>query len=437
MTVQKFDIAVIGGGVLGTTISYWISSLSDLKICVIEKEHGVAAHASRRNTGVIHSPFYLDPQKRRTIARAALVSRDMWKGLASKNGLPWKEYGTIEVALDEHQHKSLEKYLKWGQQNGILEKDLILFDSKEVAEREPNVQCHSGLYCRLDASTDFGALTNKMQNVSESQGSSFLFDHEVCDIKNTASDDLTISIKGRAPVTCKFVINCMGGHSLSVAKKMGFGRGYSTLNFRGEYWIAEPPHADLVNTNIYSVASFPEFPFLDPHWIKRANGQTEIGPNAVPVAGPETYSGYIGDIPKTISTLQEILGSSSRKLFLNHQFLALVSKEWKSSLSKTAMVNRVKKFIPSIRPSFFIKKGTAGIRSPVITKEGRFLSEILELEGQNSLHIVNYNSPGATGAPAYAALLVHRLQESGVLKTQTKNRHDVWDYGKTLEGLLN
>jgi len=42
MTVmQKYDIAIIGGGVLGTTISYWLSTLYDLKICIIEKEPDV------------------------------------------------------------------------------------------------------------------------------------------------------------------------------------------------------------------------------------------------------------------------------------------------------------------------------------------------------------------------------------------------------------
>ncbi len=33
----------------------------------------------------------------------------------------------------------------------------------------------------------------------------------------------------------------------------------------------------------------------------------------------------------------------------------------------------------------------------------------MEREGHNSFHIVNYNSPGATGAPAYSALVVKKL----------------------------
>ena len=55
--MKKFDIAIIGGGILGTSISYWISSIFDYSVCVIEKESSVAQHTSGRNTGVVHTPF--------------------------------------------------------------------------------------------------------------------------------------------------------------------------------------------------------------------------------------------------------------------------------------------------------------------------------------------------------------------------------------------
>jgi len=429
--MQKFDFAIIGGGILGTAISYWLSSLYEARVCVIEKD-SIAAHASSKNTGVVHSPFYLDPQKRKTIAKAALVSHDLWKNFALANNIPWKQCGTIEVALDEKQHKTLEKYAKWGKENGISDNELELLDSTQVSKKEPNVRCYSGIYCSRDASTDYGALTNELSRISEKQGTKLLLGHRVQDIKDKG-ESLKLGFSDDSSLECKFLINCAGGHSLDVAKTLGLAQDYSALHFRGEYWVAQNQCANLVNTNIYSVAKFSNFPFLDPHWVKRANGQTEIGPNAVPVADPETYSGYVGNIPKTLSKLREILSGNTRKLLFNSEFLTLVSKEWKSSLSKTAMVNRVKQFIPAIKPSFFTKRGTAGIRSPIITKKGEFLPEILELETKNSLHIINYNSPGATGAPAYAAFLVKKLQDKGIMNFKIKQNNGIWDFQKIIE----
>lgn len=429
--MQKFDFAIIGGGILGTTISYWLSSLYDLKICVIEKESRVAAHASGKNTGVVHSPFYLDPQKKKMIAVAALLSHDLWQDFAKSRSLPWSHFGTIEVALDEKQHHALEKYVKWGQQNGIPEDQLDLLDSTQVSKKEPNVKCYSGLYCSRDVSTDYGILTKELQKLSENQQTKFLFGHKVAGI--TSDDTTKIRFDDGSDLECGFLINCAGGHALDLAKKMDLATEYSVLHFRGEYWIADSKYANLVNTNIYTVAKFPNFPFLDPHWIKRANGQTEIGPNAVPVADPETYSGYVGSVPKTLTKLKEVLSGNTRKLLVNPEFLSLVSKEWKSSLSKNAMVNRVKQFIPSIKASYFTRRGTAGIRSPLITKKGEFLSEILEVQTQNSLHIINYNSPGATGAPAYAAFVIKKLETMGVLKEPKKQKPLMWDFQKIID----
>ncbi|MFM7862073.1 MAG: NAD(P)/FAD-dependent oxidoreductase [Candidatus Nitrosotenuis sp.] len=423
---MKFDVAIIGGGILGTTISYWLSAMTNRKICVIEKEDRVAAHASSRNTGVVHSPFYLDPQKKKKIAKAALQSHDLWQSYAKKHNIPWKDTGTIEIALDESQHLTLEKYLKWGIQNGLEESDLSLLDQAQISQREPNVKCHSGIYCKKDASTNYGMLTEQLCLESKQNGTQFLFSHVVKKIKNN-----TIFFANEKSLEFDFLINCAGGYSLDIAKQLGIAKEYSNLHFRGEYWRIAPHHADLVGTNIYTVAKHASFPFLDPHWIRRADGIVEIGPNAVPVSDPEAYSG-IGGASKVVSKLGQIISGSSKKLLFNSEFLSLISKEWKSSISKNAMVSRVKEFIPKIKPQYFISRGTAGIRTPIITKNGTFLPETLELRSDNSLHIINYNSPGATGSPAYSAYLVQQLSDSGIIKLDKNQKPDIWDFSKVV-----
>jgi L-2-hydroxyglutarate oxidase len=428
--MEKYDIAIIGGGILGTTVSYWLSTLYDIKVCVIEKENEVAKHTSSRNTGVVHGPFYLDPIKRKKSAVSSLISHDLWKILAKKKNLPWYEVGTIEVAIEESQHKTLEKYLKWGEKNGIPDEQLELLDSKELTKKEPNLKAYSGLYCKRDVSTDYGIFTNELKKESEKNGTRFLFNHHVKKI--TENSEVKLILSDNSTLISKFVINSSGGNSLDIAKKFGLALEYNDLHFRGEYWTADKKYADLVKTNVYSVARFHEFPFLDPHWIKRADGRTEIGPNAVPVASPETYEGYAGELTEAISKIREIFSGNVIKLLTNPSFLKLISKEFLSSISKSAMVRRVQQFIPSIKPEYFTERGTAGIRTPVITPEGTFMSDILELIGKNSFHIINYNSPGATGAPAYSAFIVRQLQEKGFLDYSQKQKESFWSFEDTV-----
>jgi L-2-hydroxyglutarate oxidase len=425
--LKKYDIAIIGGGILGTTISYWISSLYDVNLCVIEKESDVAMHASSRNTGVVHSPFYLNPKTKKVLAKSALISYNMWETLAKKEKIPWNKTGVFELALNEEQHKSLEEFMQWGNGNGIPSDDLKLLDRKDVLKQEPNVDCYSAVYCKREVSTDFGAFTRIIKNESTKNGTSFLLQKNVKDIEKNNSSS-TIIFEDSSKISTDLVINCAGGNSLDIAQLLGLVSEYSDLHFRGEYWIAEPKYQDLVKSTIYTVAEFKGYPFLDPHWIKKANGQTEVGPNAVPVLSPETYSGYLGDVSTSISKLKDILTGNALKLFYDSEFLSLISKEWLSSISKTAMISRVKKFIPKIKPEFFSKKGTAGIRSPIISPQGKFLSDVMEIENEHSFNIINYNSPGATGAPAYSAFIVQKLQERGFLDYNENSKESIWSF---------
>ena len=430
--MQKYDIAIIGGGILGTTISYWLSTLYDLKICVVEKEPDVALHASTRNSGVIHYPFYINSKQKKNFAKAAFLSHEMWKSLANEKKIPWVQGGTIEIALDEEQHKTLEKYMIFGKENGLTEDDISILDSNQLKQKEPNLTCHSGLYCTKEGSTNYGMLTKAVTELAKKNGINFLLKHNVEYVEET-SNEVNMIFSDNSSITTNFVINCAGGNSLDIAKKFGLLDGYSDLHFRGEYWVADSDIKNLVKTNIYTVPRYPEFPFLDPHWIKKANGETEIGPNAVPVDSPEAYDSFITDIPTALSKISDIVTGSARRLILNPDFISLVSKEFLSSVSKSAMVERVKKFIPGIKPGNFSKRGTSGIRTPVISPQGEFVSEMIEIEGKNSFHIVNYNTPGATGAPAYSAFVVKKLQEKGILARSKNQKNSIWNFNKIFE----
>ena len=423
--MEKYDVAIIGGGILGTTISYWLSTLYDLKLCLIEKETDVAMHASSRNTGVLHSPFYLNPNTQKILAISALKSYPMWEKLASKSKLPWKKTGVLEIALNHKQYQSLKEFMKWGVDNGIPPEDLELLDRNDVSKKEPNVSCHSAIYCSREVSVDFGAFTREVIKESKKNGTKIMLKHNVKSIEKNGTFS-TVIFDDDSKITSKLVINCAGGNSLDIAKKFGLASEYSDLHFRGEYWVADKKYSDLVKTTIYSVAEFKGYPFLDPHWIKKADGQSEVGPNAVPVPSPETYSGYMGDFKTAISKLKEIVTGNALKLLYDSEFLSLISKEWFSSISKTAMIHRIQKFIPKVKPEYFSKQGTAGIRSPLITPKGKFLADVLELQNENSFHIINYNSPGATGAPAYSAFVVKKLKDAGFLNYPEKKIESLW-----------
>jgi L-2-hydroxyglutarate oxidase len=429
---KNVDILVVGAGVLGVTIAYWLSSLYDCRILLVDTEDRVALHASSRNTGVIHRPFYLNPETKRTFALSAMLSYPLWRDLANTYGLPWRSIGTLEVALREDDVPLLEKYVRWGTENGMDETELELLDARSVKAVEPEVQCRAALHSKTDTSVDFGRFTACVHRLALTEGLSFQGGLQVSSLKaeGTALSVSFSSNQRLAGVGCNLLINAAGGGSVDIAHMMGLASEYSTLNFRGEYWVVDEPFASRVGRNVYTLPRHPSFPFLDPHFIVRSDGLRQIGPNAVMVTGPYVYGG-LG--LSSFSRLFAAPNGPKLKLLRDTDFLSMVASEWHTSLSKGAMCERVRRFIPGLDHKALNLRGVSGVRASVVGNEG-FAPEAILVQDARSVHILNYNSPGATGAPSYSASLVARLRESGLLDGLTRKPHiaagGIWDFDR-------
>ena len=158
---NNFDIIIIGGGILGTSISYFLSFLNkSKKIAVIEQASKVAFHTSGRNTGKVHAPYLYNPDKKKLFAKAAFHGFEMWEEYSKLKNLPFKKDGVIEVALNKKDTKVLEKYLKWGKQNGLKDKDIKLLNKDEIKKIEPAIKCEAALYVYRDGSADYSIFTD-------------------------------------------------------------------------------------------------------------------------------------------------------------------------------------------------------------------------------------------------------------------------------------
>ncbi len=435
--MEPWDVTIVGGGILGTSVSYWLAARYDGRFAVLEREPAVAEHASRRNTGVVHRPFYLHPTKAKVFARAAAISYHLWKKYAAEKRLPWSEVGTYEVALDEDGRVVLDAYMDYAPENGMAPSEVELLDGREMARREPNVRCEGALLSKMDTAVDYHAFTEALKADAEALGVRFLTGAGARSVTATGAD-LRIGLNGtKEPIRARYLIGCAGGEAIDLAHAMGVGLEYTDMHFRGEYWSIHERAADLVRRNVYSVPRHGDLPFLDPHWIVRANGGREIGPNAVPVSSPTSYHGLIRPLGPWIAKFFEPPVYNKVRLMLDKDFLTLSAQEMWSSISRAEMLRRVQRFLPALKLEHLVSPGTSGIRTPVVNRHGQIVKEAIEVPGPHSYHILNYNSPGATGAPAFAAYLVDRLANRGELDHLRKSPKPqrVWDWGSIAKAM--
>lgn len=487
---KHYHVVIVGGGILGCSIAYLLSYNlgSGVRILLIEQESSPAFHASSRNTGKVHAPFLYDPSKRKLFARSASLGFDMLSDYCHARDLPFIKDGVLEVATEEDGIPHLHRYLEWGYSNGLHRDELRYLDRNEVSTLEPNVRCKGAIHCTRDASVSYGKIASSLLTDAQNLGCEVMFATKVVSLKSreysysdksyekneqgstdnqhnhairlklvqtskvpssspppppaptalpsgvrTGSADSFIKhlqsdkqMQSVSELSTDYLINVAGGGAFHLAQAMGFARAYAVLHFRGEYWVAPPFLRDLTKMSIYSVPKYPEYPFLDPHWVVRIDGRREVGPNALLVSGPFAY-GWHQNMRLVIPKIMQSIRASGRlglaTLFSDKRFLSLVLHEFRSSLSKRVMINRARRFLPALDPSQFTIKGTSGIRSSLVDKNGKFVPDIIINGDEDSLHMLNYNSPGATGALPIAALIVDRVMKLGKFRSSEHTRN--------------
>jgi len=396
--MEKFDISIIGGGIVGlATAMYALEKYPDKKIGVFEKEDVLAKHQTGNNSGVIHAGIYYQPssQKAKFCWPGSLLLREF----CDKNEINYEMCGKLIVATDESEIGRLNNLYERGKQNGVT--GLQLIDKEKINEIEPYVDAIKGLWSPNTGIIDYKDLTVAYSNIFENKGGTIYKNQEILSINQT-QNNLILQTNSQEYET-KYLINCAGLFADRVAKMMKLDFDVRIVPFRGEYYTLTNESKKMVNGLIYPVPD-PDLPFLGVHFTKRINGEVEAGPNAVMAYSREGYNKF--DI-----NLKDMYES-----FSYPGFWKMVKSNWKTglteqyrSLNKLKFVDSLKKLIPTISSKDLNNPG-AGVRAQAIDKNGNLLQDFSIVKTENSLHVLSAPSPGATSSLKIAEHLMKEIE---------------------------
>ena len=396
--MEKFDISIIGGGIVGlATAMYALEKYPDKKIGVFEKEDVLAKHQTGNNSGVIHAGIYYQPssQKAKFCWPGSLLLREF----CDKNEINYEMCGKLIVATDESEIERLNNLYERGKQNGVT--GLQLIDKEKINEIEPYVDAIKGLWSPNTGIIDYKDLTVAYSNIFENKGGTIYKNQEILSINQT-QNNLILQTNSQEYET-KYLINCAGLFADRVAKMMKLDFDVRIVPFRGEYYTLTNESKKMVNGLIYPVPD-PDLPFLGVHFTKRINGEVEAGPNAVMAYSREGYNKF--DI-----NLKDMYES-----FSYPGFWKMVKSNWKTglteqyrSLNKLKFVDSLKKLIPTISSKDLNNPG-AGVRAQAIDKNGNLLQDFSIVKTENSLHVLSAPSPGATSSLKIAEHLMKEIE---------------------------
>ena len=129
-----YDVAVIGGGVVGGLTLRELSRYR-LRTVLLERSEDVAAGASKANSGIVHGGFDAKPGTLK--ARYNVEGNARMEETARELGVPFRRNGSLVLAFTEEDRRTLEDLLDRGRKNGVP--GLRLLSRKEVLAQEPNL----------------------------------------------------------------------------------------------------------------------------------------------------------------------------------------------------------------------------------------------------------------------------------------------------------
>ena len=397
MNKSKFDIAVVGGGIIGLATAFQFqNNYPDLNIVVLEKEKELAFHQTGKNSGVIHSGLYYEPGSFK--ANNCVRGRKKLIDFARKHNIPFDICGKIVVAVNQDESKRLEQLKINGQENGL--KGLKLLSPKEFQKIEPYAEGVQALLVPEAGIINYREVTRKLaDNVKLINCNSEIITN--CEVLDYDNSKIKTS-KGDFQVDN--IIFCGGLFSDRLAIKDKLKLDIQIVGFRGDYFNLSEEAKSKINNLIYPVPNV-DFPFLGVHFTRMINGDIECGPNAVFSFKREGYSKTAFSLGDSIEALRF---SGTQKLFINHWKFAL--NEYKRAFSKSLFLKELQKIIPSLKIEDIIK-GRSGVRAIALQNDGKILDDFKIIKNNNNIHVLNAPSPAATACFSIAEQILQEAKE--------------------------
>jgi L-2-hydroxyglutarate oxidase len=384
--ILKYDIVVVGGGIVGlATALNLISRDPKLKILLLEKEQEVAMHQTGNNSGVIHSGLYYKPGSLK--ATNCIHGYHLLINFCNEHEIPYELCGKIVVATDQHELPLLKTLYDRGAQNGL--DNLKMLNAEQLKEYEPHVAGLSGFFVPQTGIVNYKVVAEKYSELIRKKGGEIRLGEKVTGVKMSGNEVTVITEKG--DYLSKLMVNCAGLYSDKIAKLTSPEVNVKIVPFRGEYYKLKKEKEYLVKNLIYPVPD-PNFPFLGVHFTRMMKGGVEAGPNAVLAFKREGYKKsdiHLGELAETLAW---------------PGFQTVAKKYWRTgmgemyrSFSKAAFTKALQKLIPEITEND-LAEGGAGVRAQACDRTGGLVDDFLIIEKKQVINVCNAPSPAATSS---------------------------------------
>lgn len=247
MNSMKYDVVVIGGGVIGCAVARELSRYQ-VKACVVEREEDVCSGTSKANSAIVHGGFDAEPGSLK--AKFNILGSQMMEELSKELDFDYKRNGSLVLCFAEEDKPALEALYEKGVKNGV--KGMSIISGDEVRKREPNIE--DTVVAALDVPSGgivcpFGLTIALAENACDN-GVEFQFLTEVETIEKEAEGYVLKTSKGEIHTAC--VVNAAGVYSDQIHNFVSEKKLHITAR-KGDYCLLDKEAGSLVSHTIFQL----------------------------------------------------------------------------------------------------------------------------------------------------------------------------------------
>ncbi len=227
--MKKYDVVIIGGGVIGCSIARYLSRYNVSGI-VLEKHNDVGDETTCANSAIVHSGY--DPLPGTKKAHFNVLGNKMMPKLCEELDVPFINNGSLTVSFSDEEDQTLLELLERAKLNNV---EARIVEHDELLKLEPNLNkdCHKAILCpTCGIVSPFNLCVNLMENAMDN-GFELSLNTEVLDIKKNNNYEV---ITNNEIYQAQVVINCCGVNSdkiASILEKVD----YHVIPRKGEYYV--------------------------------------------------------------------------------------------------------------------------------------------------------------------------------------------------------
>jgi malate dehydrogenase (quinone) len=408
-TDSKYDVLIVGGGVVGTALLYTISKYTDIKnIALIEKydDFGLVNSASYNNSQTLH---FGDIETNYSIEKARSVKRmaDMVmkyleneKDPAERKKL-FSKFSKMVLAVGTNQVQELKK--RYPPFSELFPK-LKMINRDEIGKIEPRVlegrdpdQEILALVTEDGYTVDFKRLCHSFIDNALKNNPDLSIQLNTKLVKIIKEEDHYTVKTNKGDLHAKVVVIAAGGHSLMIAKSLGYGKNLAILSMAGSFYTAPK----VLNGKVYTIQQ-PKLPFAAIHGDPEVHSEdvTRFGPTAKPIFQLErhnwsTFMEYWKTFGLGINPIISLLKIIFDKVLFSYIFVNFMYDL--PFIGRRLFIKQVRKIVPSLKLSELqYAKGIGGTRPQIVNNTTRKL-EMGEAKLAGEKIIFNITpSPGAS-----------------------------------------